>query len=96
MINRFVGTGRKEWEETVREARRNNGYVSDFIVTEYFNKTINGCISLLNPYNFIDNERDSNHLRIVINFNEIIDIPYENILYIRTNYREQIDMDKVD
>ena len=95
MINRFVGTGRKEWEESVREARRNDGYVSDFIVTEYFIKTINGCIKVLNPYNFID-DKDSNHLRIVINFNEIIDIPYKNILYIQTNYREHIDMDKVD
>ena len=96
MIDRFVGTGKKEWEEAVREARRNNDYVSDFVVKEYFIKTINGCISVLNPYKFIDTKTGNNPLSIVINLDEITDIPYENILYIQTNDRERIGMDKVE
>ena len=94
MIKRFRGKAKEEWEEEVAEC----GYVQDFIETKYFIDMNNGALEIINPTLVIDtrnwndfthtDNRDNNYLRFVLNDDEIIDIPKENIIYIKTSYGE--------
>ena len=94
MIKRFRGIAKELWEEECKTSE----YVKDFREEKYFIDMINGTIEIINPYMVLEtrsfdstthlSDRDNNYLRFVIDDDNIIDIPKENIIYIHTKYGE--------
>ena len=101
MITRFRGIAKEVWEESVKEGN----YEPDFREVKYLVVTINGVIEIINPYVTCENRtfddksikvgRDNNYLRFVMNHDEIIDIPKEQILYVKKTYGDFICCDKI-
>lgn len=93
---RFIGIAEKEWQEQCKIEE----YVDDFQEVTYLIDMINGIIEVKNPIGVYDvrsfndstcfYNRDNNYLRFVLDVDDIIDLPKENIIYIQTKYGKRI------
>lgn len=100
MMKRFRGTAKEKWEEQCRL----NKYVKPFREEKYLISMINGTIEIINPFIVVDTRnwndctnsksRDNNYLRFILDDENIIDIPKENIIYINTKYGSLISQDE--
>ena len=91
MIQRFKGIAKELWEEECEYEE----YVSPFVGKEYEIYTTNGTIIITNPKVVINspgcNNERTDFLRVVINHDEVIDIPKSNILYVKEKDIEFIE-----
>lgn len=100
MIKRFRGMAKELWEEECKTSE----YVEPFREVRYLIDMTNGTIEIINPYMVIDtrnwndfahfDSRDNNYLRFVLDDDNVIDIPKENIIYINTKYGDFIEQTK--
>ncbi|MGL5714201.1 MAG: hypothetical protein ACRCX2_14370 [Paraclostridium sp.] len=100
MIKMFRGIAKENWQEQCKQ----EDYVTPFREARYFIDMINGTIEIINPDLVIDNrnwddrvclpDRDNNYLRFVLDENNVIDIPKENIIYVHTKHGDFINREE--